>query len=50
MPRDIDQPTRDLLQSIFNVEPNLRITLKDMIKKSYFKDVIWEKVRNRQID
>ena len=47
MPRDIDQATRDLLTSIFNTEPNLRITVKDMMKKSYFKDINWDKVRNK---
>lgn len=30
MPRDSDQATRDLLQQIFVLEPNLRITLADM--------------------
>jgi len=50
LPRDIDQSTRDLLQCIFNVEPNCRITIKEMMKKSFFRDSNWEKIRNRQID
>lgn len=50
LPRDIDQQTRDLLQCIFNVDPNLRITIKDMMKKPFFKDVNWDQVRHRQID
>ena len=50
MPRDIDQSTRDLLQCIFNVEPNLRISVKEMTKKSFFKDMDWESIRNKQQD
>ena len=50
MPRDIDQSTRDLFQCIFNVEPNLRISLKDMMKKSFFKDIDWDKIRRKDID
>ena len=49
LPRDIDQATRDLLQCIFNIEPDLRITLKDMVKKPFFKDLNWESIRNRDI-
>ena len=47
MPRDIDQATRDLLQCIFNVEPNLRITVKEIFKKSFFKDMDWESIRRK---
>lgn len=50
MPRDLDQPTRDLLRSIFEVDPNNRITLKEMLEKSFFKDVDWDRIRHKQID
>jgi len=36
LPNNIDRPTRDLLSSIFNVEPNLRITIKDIMKQPFF--------------
>jgi hypothetical protein len=32
------------------VEPNLRISVKEMMKKSFFKDMDWEKIRKREID
>ena len=32
------------------MEPNLRITVKDMHKKSYFKDIDFDKMRNKKID
>lgn len=47
LPRDIDQSTRDLLNCIFNVDPNSRISIKDIMKKPFFKDTIWQRVRNR---
>lgn len=50
LPRDIDQGTRDLLQCIFNVDPNLRITIKEIMKKSFYKDTNWERVRERDFD
>jgi len=50
LPRECDQATRDMLQCIFNVEPNLRITVKDLMKKQFFKDTDWDRIRNRQID
>ena len=50
LPRDIDQATRDLLNCIFQVEPNLRITIKDIMKKAFFKDINWDKVRHLNID
>jgi len=49
-PRDIDQSTRDLLQNIFNVEPNLRITAKEIMKKSFFKEIDWDAMRNKNIE
>ena len=50
LPRDIDQATRDLLNCIFQVEPNLRITIREMMRKAFFKDINWDKVRQRDID
>jgi len=50
LPRDIDQHTRDLIQCILIVEPDLRISLKDLPKKPYFKDFDFEKIRHRKID
>jgi hypothetical protein len=32
------------------VEPNLRISIKEMMKKGFFKDFDWEKIRNKEID
>ena len=48
LPRDIDQSMRDLLQCIFTPEPNLRITVKDLMKKQYFKDVDWNELKNKK--
>ena len=50
LPRDIDQSCRDLLQCIFNVEPNLRITIPDIMKKSFYSDFDWCKIRNKDIE
>lgn len=49
LPRDIDHQARDLLQCIFNVDPNLRITLKDIVRKPFFKDLNWEAIRKRDL-
>lgn len=50
LPSNIDHSTRDLLCSIFNPEPNLRITIKDIMKSPFFKDYDWDKLRNKVID
>ena len=49
LPRDIDQATRDLLQCILVVDPNQRITVKEIMKKAFFREVNWERVRAREI-
>ena len=49
MPRDVDQATCDLLKSILVVDPNLRITVKDIMKKAFFREVNWERIRAREI-
>ena len=45
LPRQLDQSARDLLQCIFNVEPNLRITVKGIMEKAYFRDFDWDRIR-----
>uniref|UniRef100_A0A7S3CPC5 Uncharacterized protein n=1 Tax=Strombidium rassoulzadegani TaxID=1082188 RepID=A0A7S3CPC5_9SPIT len=50
LPRDIDQQTRDLLQCIFSVDPNMRISINEVMKKSYFKETNWEQVRAKKFD
>jgi serine/threonine protein kinase len=50
MPRDLDEPTKDLLLTFFQVDPNLRITIDQIKEKSFFKDVDWEAVKQGQFD
>lgn len=38
---------RDLLQSIFVTDPNMRISIKDLMKKHYFNDIEWFDLRNK---
>jgi serine/threonine protein kinase len=49
MPRDSDQATRDLLQQIFVLEPNLRITLADMKQHKFFSDIDWPEAAKRNL-
>ena len=47
MPRDADNLARDLLKSILMVEPNLRLTIDGIMKKPYFKEFDWDRIRDR---
>lgn len=50
LPRDIDHETRDLLNRIFTVDANLRITISEIMGTPFFKDVNWEELRAHEID
>ncbi len=50
MPRDVDQTTRDLLQQIFVLDPNLRITIADIKQHKFFADVDWRSVESRKLE
>jgi len=42
--------TRDLLQSIFVLDPNLRIKVKEIKEHRYFSDINWERVRRKELE
>lgn len=50
LPRDIDHETRDLLNRIFTVDANLRITISDIMQSLFFKDINWERLRMHDIE
>lgn len=47
LPKEIDTETRDLLNGIFNVVPDQRLTVKQIMEKPYWRDFDWERVRQR---
>ena len=49
MPRDSDQLTRDLLQRIFVLDPNLRITIQDIKEHKFFSEIDWAVAEKRQL-
>lgn len=50
MPRESDQATRDLLQQIFVLEPNLRISIENIKQHKFFSDIDWLLAEKRRLE
>lgn len=50
LPRGLNNESRDLLQCIFEVDPNIRISIEDLRAKPFYKKIDWKSLKNRSID
>ena len=46
----MDSTTRSLLQEIFKLEPNLRITIAEIKQHKFFASTVWDKVKNKSVE
>jgi serine/threonine protein kinase len=49
-PKNMGKVAKDLAQKMLTTDPNMRISLEDIKKHLFFKDIDWKKAKDKQLD